>query len=329
MRRTDDRSVWALVQKLFWAAGALPCGQEDLYFLLDRVLSESKGADAFARVGGVATCIQVLKNHAHKPVSRDAVLLLGKWAYQCTCPSEAFNLRLDVSPLFSFVDCPRIDVAKAAKRFLTLYCSKTQLFDVAPDQSDEGHVHTLKAMITCPIYGRFELFEMIISAISGAARPADSANAFIQAGIMRHIAQTLRGRCPYVLFEGAVSCLCALTGANPLAVNRVMFEGSVDVLIPLMNQVVLEREDAETYYNTPGVFLLMYHLLSCYNRSMPSNTDDTERQVNFKKPLSDVIRREEGTKILLKVNSPPGQLLLWWLFGRQPRLLYECLLRMR
>jgi hypothetical protein len=58
MRRTDDRSVWALLQKVSWAGGALPHGQEDIYFLLDRVLSESKGADAFARVGGVATCIR-------------------------------------------------------------------------------------------------------------------------------------------------------------------------------------------------------------------------------------------------------------------------------
>jgi hypothetical protein len=247
----------------------------------------------------------VLKNHAHKHVSRDAVFLLGKWANQCTCPSEAFGPRLDVSPLMSFVNCPRIDVALAAKRFLTLYCSKTQLFGMTPDQSDDGSVRTLKAIITCPILGRSELIEMIIGAISGTVCPADSANAFIEAGIMRCIAQTLRGRCPYVLFEGAVSCLCAITGANPLAVNRVVFEGYVDVLIQLMNQVVLEREDADTYYNTPGVFLLMYHLLSCYNRRTLSSGDDTKRQINFKKHLSDVILREEKTKILLKVRSHP------------------------
>jgi hypothetical protein len=167
-------------------------------------------------------------------------------------------------------------------------------------------------MVASHMYRSSELLEMTSIAFCGVTSlRQDTANAFIKAGLVTHIAETLRDGCRHVDFERGVRCLSLLTVGD--IQGEELFDVSPDVFILLLDRLTEQREDAGPYFNTPCAFVSMWSMLRSNRLWKPSEEKAKEERARVRKELMEVIQKDGRVTMLVKVTTRPCQSLLWLL----------------
>jgi hypothetical protein len=237
-------------------------------------------------------------------VCGSVILLLGHWLKQSAQCEQAFECKSDASPLIRFLECPDEYVADIARMVLTRYCSNIQFSESTSVPATDGRVQTLTSMVASHVYRSSEVLEMTSIAFCGVTRlRQDTANAFLEAGLVTHIAEALRDGRRHVDFERGVKCLSLLATGN-IEVEQ-LYEASPDVFILLLDRLTEQREDTDPYFNKPCAFLTMQNMMRWHGLWKPSDKKAKEQWGRVYKELMEVIQNDGRLAMLLKVTAPP------------------------